>query len=186
MLHGAKHHLRLGRIARDVVARLQTEPCAHGWEVGVARRPGLVTGRPEIRRVRRLGRHPDGMGDRTRQHLVVAEQTWQNGQAGGVRRRPSGRAERVRTEVPDRPRVRCRSSRAVPRVVELVEGAGGRVDHQRVAIAGGGRAALDGRGGAEGVGARVALICVVEGEGHLGRQRRHDRVGDAVGDRGVP
>ena len=114
VLHGPQDHLRLGRVARDVVARLQTEPCAHGREVGVARRSGLVTGRPEIRRVRRLGRHPDGVGDRARQHLVVAEQTRQDGQAGGVRRGPSGRTERVRTEVPDGPRARRRSGRAVP------------------------------------------------------------------------
>ena len=186
MLHGAQNNLCLGRITRDVVARLQAEPCAHGREVGVARRPGLVTGRPEIRRVGRFGRHPDGMGDRTRQHLVIAEQTRQYWQAGGIRRCPPGRTELVRAEVPDGPRARCRSSRAVPRVIELIEGAGGRVDHQRVAVARGARAALDGRGGAERIGARVALTCVVEGEGYLGSQWRHDRVGDAVGYRGVP
>ena len=56
-------------------------------------------------------------------------------------------------------------------VVELIQHACRRVDHQRVAVPGGHRAALDRRACAERVGTPIALICVVEvdpGEPRMG------------------
>ena len=96
LLHGAQHHLGLGRVARDVVAGLEPEAGPHGRQVRVGRRPRLVAGRPQVRRVRRLGRHPDGVGDDARLHLVVAHEAREDRQAGRVGRRPAGRAQRVR------------------------------------------------------------------------------------------
>jgi hypothetical protein len=135
LLHGAQHDLGLGRVARDVVAGLEPEAGTHGREVRVATSPRLVAGRPDVRRVRRLGRHADGVGDGARLHLVVAHEA-RAGSAGPPRRPTSTRSGAgVGVEVPDRPGARRRARRAVLRVVELVEGARGRVDHDGVAVA---------------------------------------------------
>ena len=107
-----------------------------GGRVGSLPGPRLVAGGPQIARVGGLRRHPDGVGDLPRLHLVVAEQAGHDRQAGGVGRRPPGRAQGVGTQVPDRPRSRRRSRRAVVGVVELVERARGGVDHDGVAVAG--------------------------------------------------
>ena len=101
-------------------------------------------------------------------HLVVADESGQDREAGRVGRRPAGRAQGVRVEVPDRARAGGGTRGVVLRVVELVERAGGRVDHDGVAVAGGLLAALDGRARTERVGPRVALVGVVEGDGDAG------------------
>ena len=154
MLHGPQHDLGLGREARDVEARLEAKAGAHGREGGIAAGPGLVARRPQIARVGRLRRHADGMGDLARLHLVVAQQPRQDGQAGRVGPRPSGRSQRVGAEVPDRPGPRRRTPCAVVGVVELVERARGGVEHDGVAVARRALTSLDGRVGAEGVGPR--------------------------------
>ena len=157
-----------------------------GGRFGLDAVPGLVAGRPEVRRVRRLGGHADGMGDGAGLHLVVAHEPREDRQAGRVGRCPAGRAEGVRVEVPDRPRAGRRARRAVLRVVELVEGARRRVDHDGVAVARGLLPAFDGRVGTEGIGPGIALVGVLEGDGHQGLRRGHDGVGHAVGVGGSP
>ncbi len=144
-----------------------------------------MTGRPQVRRVRGLGRHTDGMRDDAGLHLVVAHESREDRQAGRVGRCPAGRSQRVRVEVPDRPRPCGRTRRAVLRVVELVEGARRRVDHDGVAVAGGVLTAFNGRRRAERIRPWVALVGVLERDGHPGLRRGHDGIGNAVGSRRV-
>ena len=123
VLHGPQDHLGLGRVARDVEAGLEPEPGPHGRQVG-----GCSTLPASCRAGQRNDVSvawaviADGVGDRARQHLVVAQQSGQDGQPGGVGRRPAGGSEGVRAEVPDGPGVgrgrrpgrsgRCRARRA--------------------------------------------------------------------------
>ena len=122
-----------------------------------------MAGGPYERGVRRLGRHADGMGDAAREHLVVAHEAGQDGQTRRVGRRPTAGPQGVGVEVPDGPRAGGGSRRAVGGVVELVEGARARVDHEGVAVARRLRPTLNRRVGPEGVGPRIALVGVLEG-----------------------
>src|SRR5205823_5842902 len=100
----------------------------------------------------------DGVVDRTRPHLVETEEPGQDGESGGVGRRPGVGAETVGPEVEDGARPGGRPAARVPRVVQLVEDASVAVDHERVTVASRVLAALDGRVGAEGIRAGVALV----------------------------
>ena len=144
-----------------------------------------MAGRPDEGRIGGLGGHADGVGDGARLHLVVAHQTGEDREARRVGRRPAAGPQGVGLEVPDRPRARRRARRAVLGVVELVQGAGGRVDHEGVAVAGRLGPSFYGGGGPERVRARVALRGVLEGDVHQGLGGRHHRVGNAVGGAGV-
>ena len=186
VLHGPQDHLGLWGVGGDVEAGLEPEPGPHGWKVGVAGAAGLVPGRPEERRIGGLGRDADGVGDRAGQHFVVAQQSGKYGQSGGVGRGPAGRSEGVRLEVPDRPGVGGGRRAGRPGVVEFVERAGGRVDHEGVAVTGGLGPTLDGGVGPERIGSRVALRSVEEGRGHQGVGRRDHGIGHAVGIGRVP
>ncbi len=181
LLHRPEDDLGLGREGRDVEARLQPETGAHRGEVGIVGRARGVARRPDEGIVRRVGRHADGVGDAARLHLVVAQEPRQDRQPGGVRRRPPAGAQRVRIEVPDRSGAGGGTRRAVVGVVELVEGARARVDHQGVTVAGRRRAAFDRRVSAKGVGTRVAFVAVLERHVRQWMRGRHDRVGDAIG-----
>ncbi len=121
------------------------------------------------------------MGDGARLHFVVAQQPRQDREPRCIGRRPSGRAQGVGVEIPDRPRTRRRARGAVPRVVELVEGAGGRVDHDGVAVAAGPLTTFNRRVGAEGIGTGIALGRVLERHARQRMRRGHHGVGHAVG-----
>ena len=144
-----------------------------------------MAGRPDERCIGRLGRHADGVGDAARLHLVVAHQAGEDREARGVGRRPAAGAQGVGVEVPDGPGARRRARCAVLRVVELVQGAGARVDHEGVPVAGRLCAAFYRRVGTERVRTRIALRGVLEGHVHQGLGGRHHRVGNAVRGAGV-
>ena len=179
LLQGAQDHLGLGRVARDVEARLQPEPGTHRWEVRVGRRPLSGGRRPYVRGVRCRRLDPDGVRDDARLHLVVAHQPGQNGCARGVHRRQPA-PEGIGVEVPDGAVGRVRSGvTGVERVVELVVGARCRVDHDGVPVAG---AALYLRVGSERV--RTGIVPGrAEREGNEGMPRGHQGDGHAVGRR---
>ena len=157
MLHRREHHLGRGVKARDVVRRIQAEPRAHGRQVGVARRTGLVARRPQVARVALLHREADGVADETGLHLVEPHEAGKDGQARRVGRRPPRRPQLVGAEVEDRARPGGARTRVV-RGERLVQLARGLVDDQHVRVA----ALLDLQVVAVRVWARVALARVLE------------------------
>ncbi len=185
MLHGPKDDLRLGRVPRDVEARLEAEPRAHGRKVGVAVGPPPRDGRATDSSCRWSRRHADGVGDLARLDLVVAQQAGQDRETGGVGRRPPRGTQGVGAQVPDRPGPAVEPPGAVLGVVELVERARRGVDHDGVAVSGGVLPSLDRGVGAEGIRSRVALAGVLERDVHKRLSRGDNGVGNAVGVRRI-
>src|SRR5207249_172331 len=123
-----------------------------------------------------LGGEADRVSDRARLHLVPAHQPGEKWQAGGIGRRPSQRAQRVRAEGEDRARP-CRPRRsAAGEIVELVQRAGIAVDDQRVTIA----AILDERIGPNRIWPQIALARVLERDRYRWMGVPDDVVGKAV------
>ena len=152
---------------------------------GVAR---VVAGRVDVGLPRALDGEAQRVADHAGRRVAVpAREPGQDRQPGRVGRRPAGRAERVRAEVPDRTRSGRPAAADALQGVELVQLAAVAVDDQRVAVAVAGvRLPLDGNLRRDRVRALVALVGVLERDARL---RRRLAVDDDVGDadlRAVP
>ena len=73
------------------------QPLAHGGRAGVGR-ARFVAGGPDVAGVAGRHGHADGVVDHAAGHLVVADQSGQDGQPGGVGRGPAGRPQGVGVE----------------------------------------------------------------------------------------
>ena len=87
---------------RDVDARLQPHAQAHRRQRRVVGRRRVVARRIDVRAPRARRGEAQRVVDRAARDLVVAREAGEDRQPGRVRRRPAGRAERVRAQVPDR------------------------------------------------------------------------------------
>ena len=163
------------RAATKVASRRNRAPIGGHRAVGLA---CLVARRPDVGLLRALGGHPDRMVHRSRRDFVVVDQPGQHREAGRVGRGPAGRPQGVRVEVPDGTGAgRGTALRVEMGVPGLVEGAGRRVDHQRMAV----RAAFDRRGPRQRVRAGIALTGIGERDRDQGGARRDDLPRDAIG-----
>ena len=135
-LHGAEDLLHLGSEPRDVLARLQAKAGAHGQRAlraprGVRRRVHVAVGRAH--------RHAEGVldvGDGGVVRLVVADQAGKDGEARGVRGRPSLGTPVVGLHVPEGAAARLPAPAVgvVVHGVELVEVLVVPVDDDQVAV----------------------------------------------------
>src|SRR6188472_1880084 len=98
-----------------------------------------MAGRIDVARAGVTGREPERVGDAAGDRLVVADETGEDRQAGGIRAGPAGRPQGIRLEVPGRAAAGRPSGARLASVVELVQPAGVLVDHEDVAV----RPALD-------------------------------------------
>ena len=159
---------------------LETETQAHRRQVGVGAAAGVVGRRVDVGPLRRVDGEAQGVVDLPFLHLVVAHEAGKHRQAGRVGRGPAVGTQGVGAQVEHGARAGRPALTAGVGVEELVEQEVVGVEDQHVAVAGRVGPALDGRVGRDGIGAGVALVGVVEGDGDLGLRGAHDDVGDAV------
>jgi hypothetical protein len=119
-----------------------------------------MAGRIDVDPSRTSDRERERMVDAACGHLVVAGEPGQDRKSRGIRRRPAGRPEGVRPQVPDRARARRPGWMEVE---ELVERARVAVDDEGRAVAVGSWAALDGHVGGDRIRPRVGVEEVHEG-----------------------
>jgi len=160
-LERGEDHPRLGAEAADIHRSLEPHPQAHGRQVGRGVAACVVPGRVEMRLAGGGEGEAEGMVDHPGGHLVVAGQSGQDRQPGGVGAGPAVRTQGIGAEIPDRPGAsvpRLAASRGVP---QLVEGAGILVHDQDMPITAG----LHERVRWDRVGSRIGIIRIVEADG---------------------
>ena len=163
LLHGAKDHLHVGRIRRDIEARLQTEPFAHPRILRAGQRRGVVARGPDEFAARLRRGEADCVLDLAALHLFVGDEPGHDRQAGGVGGGPGRGTQRVRPEIEDRTGIGVPAAADCGNApVELVEDAVGRVDRDRVSVAGGAASPFDRRVQRDRVRPGIALIVVEE------------------------
>src|SRR5271157_4604482 len=103
-----------------------------------------MTGRPEKSLLDAVHCEAQCMIDDSRCNLVVAYQTWENGQARGIGRGPVTGTQCVRIQTPDGPAARFPASIALGIArVHFVEFAGATIDYDHMAVTAALSAALD-------------------------------------------
>ena len=116
------------------------------------------------------------MPDDARGDLVIADESGQDRQSGGVGTRPPVGTKGIRAQVPGRAAARSPVGALRAGVVQLVEAARVLVDHEHVAVTGRIEAAFDQRARRDRVADLVGLVGVVEGD-RRSRRRRLSRAG---------
>ena len=177
LLERVEHDARLAGERRHVEARLESQAQPHRREVGVGARRRVVRRRVQIGLLRLRHREAQRVVDVTARHLVVADETREDREPGGVGRRPPFGPQRVRREIEHRAGVGRPTARAPARREQLVELAVVSVDREHVRVA----AVLDRCGERDRVRPRVALVAVgVEVDGDEWLRARHGDVRDPV------
>ncbi len=157
-LEREQHDARLARERADVEVRLEPHAQAHRREVGGGQVTRVMARWVDESAARVLDGEAESVVDHAALRLVVAGEPREDRQARGVGRRPPGRPDLVRAQVPGRACPRVPAAVALLETAELVEAAGALVEQQRVMVA----SAFDVHALRDRVSDMIALVAVLE------------------------
>ena len=98
-----QNHLNVGGKARNIVVGAQAQAQAHGRVVGASQVRSIMTGWPDVGRLRLRRGKANGVANFTSQHLIVAHQPRQDGQPRRIGRGPAIGPQIMRIKVIDGP-----------------------------------------------------------------------------------